>query len=275
MNHLSSYSNERCSDLGVHVDGFISQCGHTVVVPPVDSEPQQTTGRAADVICAAYYAAEAAHRLIRPGGTNTEVTKAINDIAQIFNCSSVEGVLSHEMKRYLIDGAKVIISKENTENPVEEITFEVNEVYGVDIVISTGEGKPKEGENKATVYKRNLDHSYSLRRTTSRYLLSEISKRFTATPFTLRAFDEKKARSGIIELVQHDLVYPYPVLYEKSGEIVAQFKFTVMVLPSSTTRLNQFPAPFVSSEFSVDSNEEVKKILAMPTKRTKKKGGKE
>lgn len=259
------------SDLGVHVDGFISQCGHTVICPPVEGEPEQTTGRIADVICAAYYAAEAAHRLIRPGGTSTEVTKAINDIAAIFNCNTVEGVLSHQMKRYIIDGSKVIISKPSTENQVEECTFEVNEVYGIDIVMSTGEGKTKEEETRTTVYKRALDHSYNLRRNTSRALLSEINKRFPTTPFTLRAFDEKKARSGIIEMIQHELVHPYPVLYEKKGEIVAQFKFTVLVLPNSTTRMNQFNAPFVSSEFSVDSNEEIKQILAMPTKRSKKK----
>lgn len=261
-------------DLGVHIDGFISTCAHTVICPPSEGEVQSTTGRAADVICAAYFAAECAHRLVRPGGTNTEVTKAIAEVASVFKCTPVEGVLSHQMKRYVIDGSKVIISKETKEQQVEEVTFEVNEVYEIDIVMSTGEGKPQQGDARTTVYKRDVNHNYGLRRTTSRQLFSEITKRFSATPFTLRAFDEKKARSGILELVQHELVNPYPVLYEKNGEYVAQIKFTVLLLPSSNTRLNQFNAPYVSSEYNVDENEEIQRILAMPTKRTKKKGKK-
>lgn len=178
------------------------------------------------------------------------------------------------MKRYVIDGEKVILSKETKDQKVEEYTFEVNEVYEIDIVMSTGEGKPQQGDTRTTVYKRALDHNYGLRRQTSRQLFSEIAKRFSATPFTLRAFDEKKARTGILELVQHNLVTPYPVLYEKSGEYVAQIKFTVMLLPSSNTRLNQFDAPYVSSEFNIDEHEEIQRIMAMPTKRTKKKGKK-
>lgn len=130
-------------DLGVHIDGFISTCGHTIVCPPTEGEVQPTTGRAADVICAAYYAAECVHRLVRPGGTNTEVTKIINEVASVFNCTAVEGVLSHQIKRFLIDGSKVIISKETKDQQVDEVTFEVNEVYEIDIVMSTGEGKPQ------------------------------------------------------------------------------------------------------------------------------------
>src|SRR5690606_38682570 len=129
------------SDLGVQIDGFISQAATTVIVG--QSTEQPTTGRAADVICAAYYGAEVAHRLIRPGGTNTEVTAALAKVAELFKCSPVEGVLSHQVKRYVIDGSKVILNKADTDQQVDEFKFEVNEVYVVDIVMSTGEGKTR------------------------------------------------------------------------------------------------------------------------------------
>jgi len=102
---------------------------------------------------------------------------------------------------------------------VEEFTFEQNEVYVVDIVISTGEGKPKEGETRTTIFKRAPETQYSLRSTHSRYVLTEVNKRFATMPFNLRSIgDETKARFGILELVKHDMVHPYPVLYEKEGE---------------------------------------------------------
>jgi hypothetical protein len=34
---------------------------------------------------------------------------------------------------------------------------------------------------------------------------------------------------GIVETSQHDLIHGYPVLAEKQGEIVAQFKWTIAV----------------------------------------------
>jgi curved DNA binding protein len=255
--------------LGVQIDGFISQAATTIIV---GSSENPTTGRAADVICAAYYAAEIAHRLVRPGGTNTKVTAAIAKVAEAFGCSPVEGVLSHQLKRYIIDGTKVILSKADAEQQVEEITFEANEVYSVDIVMSTGDGKTREGEARTTIYKRAMENNYNLKMKASRTLMSEVSKRFSSMPFTLRATsDEKNARLGITEMLTHNLVDPLPVVYEKDGEIVAQIKFTTLLLPNSQDRLNSFPPAFVSSERTIDSDPELVGYMALETKRQKQK----
>jgi len=254
-------------DLGVQIDGFISVVAHTIVVT---SHPEQPiTGRKADVICAAHYAAECAHRLVKPGKKNTDVTEAIAKVADQFKCQPVEGVLSHQMKRYVIDGNKVIISKATLDHKVEEFEFEENQVYSIDIVMSTGEGKSKELETRTTIYKRAVDQNYLLKMKASRYVLNEINQHFPTFPFTLRALDEKRGRLGITECIKHDLVYPYPVLYEKQGEFVAQYKFTVLVLPSGTDRLNTHPLPYVQSQYKVE-DAGITAILQMGTKRSKK-----
>lgn len=38
--------------------------------------------------------------------------------------------------------------------------------------------------------------------------------------FLYRALEEKRARLGLVECVNHDLLQPYPVLHEKPGEIL-------------------------------------------------------
>ena len=68
----------------------------------------------------------------------------VHKVSEIFHCNPLEGVLSHELKKHLIDGNNVIINKETFEQKVEEREFQVNEVYGLDVIVSTGEGKPKE-----------------------------------------------------------------------------------------------------------------------------------
>jgi len=92
---------------------------------------------------------------------------------------------------------------------------------------------------------------------------------------------KKKRKMGIVEILKHDLLDSYPVLYEKAGETVVQFKFTALILPDSTERLNSFSLPHVTSEYSVDSDPDIQAIMAESTERkqqpkkkkpTKKKG---
>lgn len=263
------------SDLGIHIDGYISLVAHTVIVrdQTTVSSPEPVTGRKADVILAAHYAAEAALRLIKPGKKNSEVTAAISKIASVFKCEPLDGVLSHELKRFIIDGNRVIIGKQTLEHKVDEFEFKTNEVYAIDVVMSTGEGKAKESETRTTIYKRAVDQNYSLKMQASKYVLSEINKHFPTLPFSLRALDEKKGKLGITECLKHDLVVPYPVLYERPGEFVAQFKFTVLVNDKGTQRLSCIAPPVVNSEFKIE-DPELLAILASSTSLKKKKNKK-
>jgi curved DNA binding protein len=255
-------------DLGVQIDGFISMTANTVVV---GGAVDQVTGRKADLLLAAHYAGELVHRLVKPGKKNTDVTEMIAKVGAEFKVNPVEGVLSHQIKRYIVDGNKVIINKETLENKVEEFEFEENEVYCVDILYSTGEGKSKEAEAKTTVYKRAVDVEYNLKLKASREAFNEINKKFPTFPFTMRALDEKKGRLGISEMLKHDLLHTYPVLFEKNGEFVSQVKFTVLVTPSQSLRLNPAtPVPtYVQSENKLVTKE-LTELLSSGTKRAKK-----
>lgn len=96
-------------ELGVHIDGFAAFVGHTIVVQSDKNAP--ITGKKADVILAAYKAAQAALRLIKPGHFNNEVTETIQKVSDAYQVTPLEGVLSHELKKHLIDGNKVILNK--------------------------------------------------------------------------------------------------------------------------------------------------------------------
>lgn len=259
-------------DLGVHIDGFIAVVAHTLVV---QAEGQPITGRTADVISAANTAAEVALRLVRPGKKNSEVTEALQKVAAAFDCNVVEGVLTHQQKQFVIDGNKVALSVTNAETRVEDFEFEENEVYGVDVVISSGEGKPKVTDEKETnIFKRAVDKSYSLKLKTSRALFSEVSSKFSVLPFTARSLEDiRGARMGLVECVNHELLQPYPVLREKSGDLVAHFKFTVLLMPNGSDRITGAPLQALEPTKPLE-DPEVKALLALGTKSKKKGGGK-
>lgn len=129
-------------ELGAHVDGFAGFAAHTIVVQ--SDAKAAVTGKKADVILAAYKAIQAALRVIRPGQFNNKVTEVIAKCCEAYGVNAVEGVLSHDIKKHLVDGNKVIINKETFDQKVEDQEFQVNDVIALDVFVSSGEGKPKE-----------------------------------------------------------------------------------------------------------------------------------
>lgn len=249
-------------DLGAHVDGFIAVAAHSVVV---GAKPDKKgTGRAADVVLAAYHASQAALRLLKDGTSNYAVTEAVQKIAAEYKCKPIEGMLSHQLKQFKIDGEKTII-----QNPTiaqkkehEKCEFEKYEVYAMDVLVSTGEGLGKELDTKVSIYKKT-EENYLLKLKASRAFYAEVKKKYGPMPFNLRNFEEEaKAKMGVHECVTHKLVEPFQVLYEKHNEIVAQFKNTVLILPNGLTVVTgcPFDATCYESEHSVQ-DEDLKKLL--------------
>lgn len=247
--------------------------GHTLVAVSLtnpDGTPATITpitGRKADVICAAHFAGECALRLCRPGNKASVVTKAIRDVADVFKCNPLSGFYSFEVDRFEVEAVKSIPNSEPEDNKEanEDFTFAENEVYVIDILMSTGEGKVKAGPAKTTIFKKT-DNSYNLKIAASRYVITEVNKKFNKLPFTLRALDEKRGRLGIVECLKNQLVDDYPVVYEKDGDLVAQFKFTVLLLPNSIQKLNAFNLPYVQSEYNI-TDPALTSILSMGLKR--------
>merc|ERR1712083_317037 len=189
-----------------------------------------------------------------------------------------QGVKSHQLKKHVIDGSRFIQNVESLEEKNETFTFEQNEVYCIDVVMSTGEGKGREAELRSTVFKRAVETSYLLKTQKARQFIHEVNKRFPALPFTLRAIeDEQVARVGASEAKRHELLEEYPVLKEKEGEFIAQFKFTVLLLPGGTKKITGLPIASLEKDVASSctvKNEEMTKLLARsanPKKAKKKK----
>ena len=114
--------------------------------------------------------------------------------------------------------------------------FAENEVWGIDILVtSSDEGKVRSvsvlhsvmsldglshvdlqarmEESRTTIYQKESTVTYQLKMKTSRAVFSEVQKKAGAFPFNIRCLeDEKRARLGLQEAVQHSLVKPYEVM---------------------------------------------------------------
>lgn len=76
--------------IGAHIDGFAAISAETVIVGASAENP--VTGRRADVLKAAWHAAEAAMRFVKVGNKNWAVTDAVTKAAAAWDCKPVEGM---------------------------------------------------------------------------------------------------------------------------------------------------------------------------------------
>lgn len=253
-------------DLGAHIDGYAAMVAHSLVLGATPQTP--ATGRAADVMLAAHNAAEACLRLFKPGADNITASRTVQKIAQAYNCNSVEGMQCHLLRRGAVESEKAVVWNPTDElrKSVDKCEFDVHEVWNVDVLVSTGEGRPKERDVKTTIY-RKKDLVYNLKMKASRNFFTELQHKSQSYPINLRSFeDEKRARMGVVECVKHELVEPLPVYFEKDAELVAQFKFTLLLMPNGPMRITglDFDAAAYKSEFVIE-DEEIKTMLATAT----------
>lgn len=220
-------------ELGAHIDGYSANAGHTIVIGG------KAKGKQADVILAAYDAFMAATRLIKAGSTNQEVTAAIKGVCDDYECTPMQGVLSHKVKKHLIDGNECIINHETPEQRVDDWEFAPGDVIALDIYASTGDGMGREADIRTTVFKREMDMQYNLKSKSAREFFGVVNQKYPTLPFSIRGFENLTgAKVGVKECLSHELICGYPVLTEKPGEFVAQFKATVVVQPKSTAILS-------------------------------------
>lgn len=102
------------------------------------------------------------------------------------------------MERNVLDGEKTMVfNPSEHQRNTREVEFEEHEVYSVDILISTGEGKGRQLEARTTVY-RKTDATYQLKLKASRAVFSEVQAKAGSMAFSLRY-----ARFGGLPLNAH------------------------------------------------------------------------
>ena len=176
-------------DLGVHINGFSAVLAHTIVV---SNDGGVVSGRAADVILAAYNSIQVAVRqMYVEKNNNYDVTSTVRTVCDSYKVTPVEGVLSHRMKRDIIDGIETIINHATFDMKVDQRNFEHGDVFGLDVLVSSGEGKPKETTIKTSIYKRALETTYKLKTESGRKLLSVVENNFHTFPFSFNSFDNE------------------------------------------------------------------------------------
>jgi curved DNA binding protein len=230
-------------DFGVHIDGYPSVACITKLVTNNIEECDKNKLKLIDVL---NEAKNEALKLIKPESTNKEFVKKMEKVVKkygfnLLTCNGqhekAPGVISYQMSQNIIDGKndgdtenvhKLILLRGNDTFDFElfETEFEENEVYAIDIGISTGSGKMSKLDNTTNIYKRNNDIFYSLKMKASKKTLSNIKGYF---PLDVSKISNPRFKFGLNECLKNKLIEEYPVMAEKDNHIIGRIKFTVII----------------------------------------------
>ena len=233
--------------LGCHIDGYMSQVAHTIVIGDDLAAAHPQT---ADVVTAAYNAALAALRVMRPDlqNRNEAVTNVFNKIADNYDVTTCQGVLSHRVLRWNPVGPSCIISqrisdKDDQIQEVEDITFGTNEVWHLDIAMSSEHEKLHCAPIPTTLFKRN-DIAVAPKIKAAHYVLKNVRDKLLNYPFSIRHFENvPQAKLGMRDLLARDMIDPVPVMKTKKCDVTARFSWTVLLTPKGVIRLTGLPLP--------------------------------
>jgi hypothetical protein len=67
----------------------------------------------------------------------------------------------------------------------------VNDVFAIDVIVSTGDVRARESEFRTTVYKRALERQYQLKTKHGRSFMAEVIEKYPALCFSLRLFEDE------------------------------------------------------------------------------------
>ena len=225
-------------ELGIHVDNCPAFVCHSLVIG-ADSKSSEDSVQS-KLMKAAWTAAQATARDLRPGQLFDELTDKYANIPSEFGCNYTQGLMTHVISRNNLAGDKGLIYRPTGEQRKLSAgsLVEANEVYLVDVVVSSGQyAVARPTAHRTSIYKKS-GNVQALRFKTSRQFISEIGQKFGLMAFSLRSFpkNEPRARVAIKECLASELVHSYDVIADlDESALTARFAFTLIVGQESNT----------------------------------------
>jgi curved DNA binding protein len=231
-------------ELGVHIDEFPAILGTTMIVC-VDKKP---TDEQINMLKALENAGKNVLKYLKPGKTNENIVKVLDKVSKEHNLSlplvdnpdfRTPGIISYQMSKGVLDGKndeaddeaeihKMVLNRDSDKYEFDMLPteFETNEVYAIDIVMTSGDGKLYCTEERVTVFRRNFEQNYNLKLKASRNVLNHFTSNF---PMSCRDKMTTRFKLGVQECVKRGLLIPYAPFATKPGTYTAQLKFTVII----------------------------------------------
>ncbi|MGC9200691.1 MAG: type II methionyl aminopeptidase [Candidatus Aenigmatarchaeota archaeon] len=201
-------------DIGLHINGYISDNAFTVVVGKNSNE----------MINAAKKAVEEARKVLREGVMIKEISEVIERTVNSFGFNVIKNLTGHYLDRYVVHG----VSIPNVRNDIE-IKIPKNQALAIEVFVTNGSGWAKES-SEVQIFQFRED--VGLRLKESKMILKMAKEDFEGLPFCkrwIKNLSRIKMELAFKELIEKKALIDYPVLREESNSLVAQWEESFIV----------------------------------------------
>jgi methionyl aminopeptidase len=203
-------------DLGVHIDGWISDTAFSV-----DLEDSKENKK---LIEASEKALEEAKKIIGKDISTNEIGKAVQKAIESYGFSPIINLSGHQIEQYSLHSGLSI------PNIDDKRTTEIQPgLYAIEPFSTNGSGKVKDGKPSG-IY--SLMDYKNIRNPSAREILEYILEEYKELPFCSRWLVKKfgtKALVGLNQLEQNGNLHQYPQLIEVGKGTVAQTEDTILI----------------------------------------------
>jgi len=201
-------------DLGVHVDGYITDTAITV----------RPAGKDELMICSEKML-KTAIKMFVPGTVIEDVAAAVEDLAKSYGLRPVSNLTGHMIDRWNVHAG---VNVPSVRCAAPKVLSE-GEVYGIEPFVTAGTGIVKDSP-PPTIFR--IVDDVPQRDAIARKILAASVNEWSRLPFAKRWAQQKfgpniDAALGV--LIKSGALYPYNTLKEISGKPVAQAEHTIIV----------------------------------------------
>jgi methionine aminopeptidase len=229
-------------ELGVHVDGFICINAKTKYL-----EDEKNKEKVSILFKALNECKQEIKGKLKVGKKIGDIPLIYERICKKYNLSLLEadvdtylhvpGLYCYQLSQGFVDSYnediddaqhKMIVINKKLDVKMYDEEIRNNDVFIVDIMFSTGKGKLSNSGKMPMIYLRNLDNKYMLKLRASKNVLHNFNEKKYSYPKNIREIYCSKTLLGLKECIESEVLEPYYVLKEKSGEYIVQDKFVVV-----------------------------------------------
>jgi methionyl aminopeptidase len=206
-------------DIGVHVDGYVTDTAVTVCFDPEYESMAET----------AEQALKTAVEQIQPGISTSKLGSAIETTIKSRGFKPISNLTGHQVGRYLVHAGTSIPNVSHLFS--SKITL--GGTYAIEpfVTLQNAVGKVENGD-KTTIFRFLKNKSFQ--KPHAKKLLEYIEKNFRTLPFAERwlkgAVPPESHKEAFRELVSSKALMSYPTFVEVSKKPVAQAEHTVLII---------------------------------------------
>lgn len=205
-------------DIGVHVNGFIADCAFTL---DLTEENDKLVDASRDALLAAL-------DVVKPGVTNRQVGRVIQNTITNAGFKPISNLCGHAVKRFDLHAGTSIPNVE-----AGNYIFKEGDIFACEPFATDGAGTVSDGEDVEIF---SVQAALRARIPTARKVADVITGEFPMLPFARRHVARKmpelsnySVSAAFLELVKNGGLHAYPTLMEDGQGQVAQFETTFIV----------------------------------------------